>query len=184
MATVYFTKPVTSDLRADVLAYLRDAINSQARLFEGDTLVSPPTNAVRYVASNNRFEKWSGTVWDPLNITGNVTPTPPGGSTNQIQFNAGGGSFGGSSDLTWNGTTKVLQTVVLTANGGASSQNVGRFVSSGSYTDVSISNSSNNPVGVTFYGSNANPASDFAHEFGATPRFVIGRWINYSYRRP
>jgi Chaperone of endosialidase len=108
MATVYFTKPVTSDLRADVLAYLRDAINSQARMFEGDTLVSPPVNAVRYVAANNRFEKWSGSVWDPLNITGNVTPTPPGGSTNQVQFNAGGGNFGGSANLTWDGTNKLL----------------------------------------------------------------------------
>jgi hypothetical protein len=47
MATVDFTKPVTSDLRADVLAYIRDAINSQARMFEGDTLVSLPVNTVR-----------------------------------------------------------------------------------------------------------------------------------------
>jgi len=72
MATVYFTKPVTSDLRADVLAYLRDAINSQARMFEGDTLVSAPTNAIRYIAANSRFEKWNGAVWNPLDIIGNL----------------------------------------------------------------------------------------------------------------
>lgn len=102
MATVYFTKPITSDLRADVLQYIRDAINSQARMFEGDTLVSPPVNAVRYVAANNRFEKWSGSVWDPLNITGNVTPTPPGGSLDYVQFNAGGGNFGGHVGFQYN----------------------------------------------------------------------------------
>lgn len=99
MATVYFTKPVTSDLRADVLAYLRDAINSQARMFEGDTLVSPPVNAIRYVAANNRFEKWDGALWNTLNITGNVAPTPPGGLSGAVQYNNGAGGFAGASNI-------------------------------------------------------------------------------------
>lgn len=96
MATVYFTKPVTSDLRADVLAYIRDAINSQARMFDGDTLVSLPTNTVRYNSGNTRFEKWDGGAWGVLNISGNVSP---GGSVTTLQFHDTGGVFAGDPEL-------------------------------------------------------------------------------------
>jgi hypothetical protein len=66
MATVDFTKPVTSDLRADVLQYIRDAIQSQARMFNGDTLVSAPVNTIRYNPANKELEKWNGTSWTEL----------------------------------------------------------------------------------------------------------------------
>jgi hypothetical protein len=68
MATVNFTKPVTSDLRADVLSYIRDAINSQARMFNGDTLVSAPVNTIRWDSSVGRFQYWTGSAWGQLGI--------------------------------------------------------------------------------------------------------------------
>lgn len=108
MTTANFTKPVTSDLRADVLQYIRDMANAQSRMFDGDTLVSPSTGVIRYTLANNRFEKWNGSTWDVLNITGNVTPTPPGGSTGDIQYNAGGGNFGGDSIFSWSTGAKQL----------------------------------------------------------------------------
>ena len=109
MTTANFAKPVTSDLRADVLQYIRDMANAQSRMFDGDTLVNLSVGVVRYNQSNNRFEKWNGATWDVLNITGNVTPTPPGGSTGQIQYNAGGGNFGGESELYWDAAANQLQ---------------------------------------------------------------------------
>lgn len=105
MATVYFSKPVTSDLRADVLQYIRDATQSQARMFEGDTLVSPPVNTIRYLAANNRFEKWDGALWNTLNITGNVSPS---GAVGDVQFNNGSGAFAGDSGLNWENANKRL----------------------------------------------------------------------------
>lgn len=61
-----FNKPVTSDLRADVLQYIRDYMAAQAKLFDGETLTAAPVNAIRYSAGNVRFEKWNGTSWDAL----------------------------------------------------------------------------------------------------------------------
>lgn len=66
MTAVNFTKPVTSDLRADVLLYIRNYMDGQAKLFDGDTLTSPPTNTIRYSSSNSRFEKWNGSAWAAL----------------------------------------------------------------------------------------------------------------------
>lgn len=68
MTAVNFTKPVTTDLRADVLAYIRDYMAGQAKLFDGDTLTSPPTNTIRYSAANSQFEKWNGTTWAALTL--------------------------------------------------------------------------------------------------------------------
>lgn len=61
-----FTKPVTSDLRADVLAYIRDNLAAQAKLFDGETLTGTPVNAIRYSSGNLRFEKWNGSAWGEL----------------------------------------------------------------------------------------------------------------------
>lgn len=58
MTTVNFTKPVTSDLRADVLAYIRDYMAGQSKLFSGDTLVSPPVGLIRL--GTNKLESWNG----------------------------------------------------------------------------------------------------------------------------
>lgn len=66
MTTANFTKPVVTDLRADVLQYVRDYMAAQAKMFDGDTLVSQPTNTMRWSSANSRFEKWDGTTWQPL----------------------------------------------------------------------------------------------------------------------
>ena len=66
MTAVNFSKPVTSDLRADVLSYIRDYMAGQAKMFDGDTLTATPTGTVRYSAANVRFEKWNGTGWVAL----------------------------------------------------------------------------------------------------------------------
>jgi hypothetical protein len=61
-----FTKPVTSDLRASVLQYIRESLTAQAKMFDGETLTGTPTNAIRYSAANTRFEKWNGATWVEL----------------------------------------------------------------------------------------------------------------------
>ena len=68
MTAVNFTKPVTSDLRADVLQYIRNYMDGQAKLFDGDTLTSPPTGAIRYSAAGTQFEKWNGAAWGALSL--------------------------------------------------------------------------------------------------------------------
>lgn len=68
MTAVNFTKPVTSDTRANVLQYIRDYMDCQAKMFDGDTLTSTPTNAIRYSSANSRFEKWNGSAWAALTL--------------------------------------------------------------------------------------------------------------------
>lgn len=65
---VDFTKPVTSDLRAAVLQYIRDYMAGQAKMFDGETLTSTPTNAIRYSSANSQFEKWNGSSWAALTL--------------------------------------------------------------------------------------------------------------------
>jgi hypothetical protein len=45
---------------------------------------------------------------DGTNINEITLASPPGGSDTQIQFNSGGTAFGGSANLTWDGTNVVL----------------------------------------------------------------------------
>ena len=45
---------------------------------------------------------------DGTNVTSIALASPPGGSDTQIQFNSGGTAFGGSANLTWDGTNVVL----------------------------------------------------------------------------
>ena len=45
---------------------------------------------------------------DGTNVTNITLASPPGGSDTQIQFNSGGTAFGGSSNLTWDGTNVLI----------------------------------------------------------------------------
>jgi len=45
---------------------------------------------------------------DGTNINEITLASPPGGSNTQIQFNSGGTAFGGSANLTWDGTNVVI----------------------------------------------------------------------------
>jgi hypothetical protein len=45
---------------------------------------------------------------DGTNINEITLASPPGGSDTQIQFNSGGTAFGGSANLTWDGTNVVI----------------------------------------------------------------------------
>jgi hypothetical protein len=45
---------------------------------------------------------------DGTNINEITLASPPGGSNTQIQFNSGGTAFGGSANLTWDGTNVLL----------------------------------------------------------------------------
>jgi len=45
---------------------------------------------------------------DGTNVTSIALASPPGGSDTQIQFNSGGTAFGGSANLTWDGTNVVI----------------------------------------------------------------------------
>ena len=42
------------------------------------------------------------------NVTAITLASPPGGSNTEIQFNSGGTAFGGSANLTWDGTNVVI----------------------------------------------------------------------------
>ena len=85
--SVNFTKPVTSDLRADVLTYIRDYMAGQAKMFDGETLTSTPTNAIRYSAANSRFEKWNGSSWAALTL--NLLPLSGGTLTGTLTGTTG-----------------------------------------------------------------------------------------------
>lgn len=106
MTTVNFTKPVTSDLRADVLTYIRNYMDGQAKLFDGDTLTSPPTNAIRYSAANSRFEKWNGSSWAALTLGflplagGTMTGALAGAAGSFTSLTVGGNAVWHAGNLT------------------------------------------------------------------------------------
>jgi hypothetical protein len=101
-----FTKPVTSDLRADVLSYIRDFQNAQAKLFDGETLTSPPTGAIRYSAANSRFEKWNGATWGALTLGflatagGTMTGTLTGAGATFTSLSVGANAVWHAGNLT------------------------------------------------------------------------------------
>lgn len=66
---VNFAKPVTSDLRADVLAFIRDNLVGQAKMYAGETLANTPTDAIRYNPTLSTFEKWNGGAWATLSMS-------------------------------------------------------------------------------------------------------------------
>lgn len=45
---------------------------------------------------------------DGTNVTNITLASPPGGSDTEIQFNSGGTAFGGSANLTWDGTNVLI----------------------------------------------------------------------------
>lgn len=91
-----------------------------------------------------------------MGISGNVintsftTPTggggggSPGGNLNDVQFNAGGSSFGGSDSLTWNGTTFTVTTDFL-APATSSITIKGTLIANGSAGNVGQVLASNGP---------------------------------------
>lgn len=68
MANVFFNNPVTSDTRTAVLQYIRDATQSQARMFDGDTLNNAPDGTVRYDLASRSWQRWNGSSWLDLRI--------------------------------------------------------------------------------------------------------------------
>jgi hypothetical protein len=64
---------------------------------------SPATGLMIYNITANEPEIWTGSAWFPI-IT---TATSPGGSTGQVQYNAGG-TFGGASNLYWDNVSNRL----------------------------------------------------------------------------
>lgn len=61
-----FTKPALGDAYTAFASGIRTNFTDQARLFDGATLTSTPTGAVRWNSSAKRFEKWSGSAWVEL----------------------------------------------------------------------------------------------------------------------
>ncbi len=62
-----FNKPISSDQYLALLASIVENNQATLQMLEGvTTLTNLPTNAKRWNASSNRFEKWTGTAWTTL----------------------------------------------------------------------------------------------------------------------
>lgn len=90
----------------------------------------PPSagNAIIYPTATGLFLSLNGGAYVPLG------PTLPAAPTNSVQFNSGGTAFGGSSNLTWNGSLNQLAVcpVGCASNAGVTAQS---FASSATGTD-------------------------------------------------
>lgn len=64
-----YSLPLLTSQYTDFLQFLKDRDTSQAKLFDGTGDTNLPTNAIRWNASNDRFEKWNGTSWVVLSAT-------------------------------------------------------------------------------------------------------------------
>ncbi len=92
----------------ETTAYARNnySLTSHSHTFSAlsglsDTNVGTPSTGQSLV--------WDGSKWSPSAIAGGGGGgSSPGGATSSIQFNAGGGSFGGAAQLNWNTTTNLL----------------------------------------------------------------------------
>ncbi|CAK0779044.1 putative Tail fiber protein [Gammaproteobacteria bacterium] len=77
--TADFAKPVTSDQRDDVLAYIRDnfaAIAKMALTGSGNI----PTDSIQLDQANRRFQKYNGATWDTVHILPAGLIAPYGGA--------------------------------------------------------------------------------------------------------
>lgn len=60
-----FNKPVTTDLKTDVLQQIRDLQDALARMdHSGSTNI--PAGCIRWSDTNSRLEKWNNSAWEPL----------------------------------------------------------------------------------------------------------------------
>jgi hypothetical protein len=119
-------KPVTTDLYADVLTYVRD---NTAALVKGldPAVVTPsniPTNAVRWSSANNKWQKYNGTTWGDLstsyaiNISGSAASWTTGRT---ITFTGAATGVSGA----FNGTANIsiaLTLATVAANKGGTGQ--------------------------------------------------------------
>lgn len=88
-----------------------------------NAISSPAAGLVIYNTDSSKLRLYNGTAWVSLGVGGGGGgTTPPGGSNTQIQFN-NSSAFGGSSGMTWDGTTLAasnLSTAILTTTADAS----------------------------------------------------------------
>jgi hypothetical protein len=79
----------------------------------GTIALSSLTDVTITNPQNYQVLTWNGTSWQPSAIAGVGTAASPGGATNDIQYNAGGGSFGGANGLTWTPGSQLLSAVSI-----------------------------------------------------------------------
>lgn len=65
-----FNKPTTTSTYTNYSTEIRDMFADQAKLFSGTSTTNYPTNAIRYNASTKRLEKYNGSTWDKLDVSG------------------------------------------------------------------------------------------------------------------
>jgi hypothetical protein len=119
---------------------------------------------------------WQDAVFD---ISGSAGVTQFNGRTGSVSLL--GSDVTGALTYTPANRAGDTFTGAITINGGAGLSNAFRVTTGGSYTDFSVSNTANNPVGISLYGANVNPAFNIAYEFAGVPRFILGQWSNYGY---
>jgi len=61
-----WNEPTTSTNYTTVLSELKGRDVESAQMFDVGTPTNVPTSAIRWNSANNRFEKWSGAVWNVL----------------------------------------------------------------------------------------------------------------------
>ena len=112
-----------------------------------------PTTGVSVAAGTRAIVAWNGS--DFVNVGGGSA----GGSNTQVQFNSSG-SFGGSSNLTWNGTT-----LTSTGFGGPINGTVGATTpAAGAFTTLSATT----PVAVTSGGTGVATTTAYSVVFAGT----------------
>ncbi len=66
MSSGDFSKPVTTDAKADVLSNIRNLMDSLAKMQDATSDTNPPTNSIRFNSTTKRFEKYDGASWGEL----------------------------------------------------------------------------------------------------------------------
>ena len=66
-----WNNPTLTSLYADMLSELKTRDDDAAKMFDG-VGTNLPVGAIKWSATNEQFEKWSGTVWGPLSTFYNI----------------------------------------------------------------------------------------------------------------
>lgn len=130
-----------------------------------NAISSPPTGLYIFNTDTVALFKYTGSAWAKAEGTGGGGSGSPAGSNTYLQYNAAG-SFGASSSLTWDNSTKTL-----TADSNTFTKNLITILGDPT-TDM--------PVGINMRR-NFSGGPQFTSGVGALGSTEINRWYNMDY---
>lgn len=89
-----FNKPNITDQYLDVLQSVKDLISDVSKMLDSTSTLNVPLGAIKWSSSNNRFEKYDGSIWQPLSSSYSINVNSlnglsTGNNTGNIPVNNG-----------------------------------------------------------------------------------------------